>query len=102
MGDISNSSQQHIKVLYLAAHLTRAADDIREALAAILAALEAKEAFNQAEEAILGSTSTSYTCCLVLVGIMLVDGRLDLHSHLRLATGLRSVLGWLGGLHDGG
>lgn len=51
----------------LAAHLARAADDIANAIATALTTLEAKEAAEETQETILGSTSSTQAGGLLVV-----------------------------------
>jgi len=60
---------------HLAAHLARAADDIPAAFAASLATLEAEEAFDHAQEAVLCSTSTTQAVCLLAFGLLVSRSR---------------------------
>jgi len=84
----------------LATHLARAADDIGDAFAAALAALEANEAFKQAEEAVPAGTTTtqplSVRALLLALSLNLLDSGLDLHlgysSGLHLLNGLLCVV----------
>jgi len=90
------------RAIRLAAHLAGAADDVTEAIAAFLATLEAKEAFNRAHEAILSGTSSSHTVSFSVVFTLAVvasrgAGEAHLHS-LGLSAGGHRGLGSVHGI----